>query len=379
MALNPLQQLHEFGQSPWYDNISRHLLRSGGLQALINDGIRGMTSNPTIFQKAVAESDAYDAEIRELALAGRTTTEIYEKLITDDIRDAADILRPIYEQSNGADGYISIEVSPRLAHDTQGTIDEALRLRQIIQRDNVLIKVPATPAGIPAVEYLIGQGVNVNVTLIFALDAYRAVAEAFVAGVQTLAASGKPVDRVASVASFFVSRVDSVIDKKLDALQATAGPDQQEMLHGLHAQAAIANAKLAYEVFGQIFGSAPFTTLAQQGARPQRCLWASTGTKNPAYSDVLYVETLIGPETVNTMPPQTVTAWNDHGVPRRTLDTDVAAAHQALADLERLGIRMESVTDGLLADGVRLFAESFDVLEASISAKRESMLAGSAH
>jgi transaldolase len=370
---NPLEQLLDYGQSVWYDNIARELIEDGTIQRLINEsGVRGVTSNPTIFEKAISAGSAYDNQIRELVAQGKNANEIYTELAIEDIRNVAKLFRPIYEASGGVDGYVSIEVSPTLAQDTEGTLEEARYLFQTINQPNLMIKVPATPEGMPAVTALIGDGINVNVTLIFALEAYEQVAEAYIVGLERLAASGaKPLSQVASVASFFVSRVDTLGDKLLAAkIAATTDLAQKEQLAKLQGQAAIANSKLAYEKFQQIFSTERFAALRAQGAQVQRLLWASTSTKNPAYRDVIYVEELIGPDTVNTMPPQTVVAFGDHGKVARTIDTALNEAHQAVADLEAAGISIQKVTDQLLAEGVKSFADSFTTMLAGVESKR---------
>jgi transaldolase len=373
---NPLVELLDYGQSVWYDNIARGLIKDGSIQKLIDEsGVRGVTSNPTIFEKAISAGTDYDDQIKELVTQGKNADEIFTALAIDDIRNTADIFRPVYDSSAGLDGYVSIEVSPTLAHDTAGTLTDAHYFYNAINRPNIMIKVPATPEGMPAVTELIGAGINVNVTLIFALEAYEQVAEAYIAGLEKLAASGKkPLSEVASVASFFVSRVDTLGDKLLDdKIAATSDAAQKEKLASLKGQAAIANSKLAYEKFEQIYATERFAKLKAQGARPQRMLWASTSTKNPKYRDVIYVEELIGPDTVNTMPPQTVVAFGDHGKVARTIDTGLAQAHQLIADLEAVGISIEQVTAQLLKEGVKSFADSFKNLLEGVESKRQQL------
>jgi transaldolase len=371
-----LHQLQQLGQSPWIDIVTRDFVRSGQLQQLVERGIRGLTANPTIFQKAVASSSAYDASITDLAAAGADASRIYEALIVDDIRAAADVLRPLYDQTKGADGFASIEVSPKLASDTQATIAEARMYARAINRPNVFVKVPATEAGIPAIEQLIGEGININITLIFGIEYYEQVMEAYLAGLEQLAAAGQPLDRVASVASFFVSRVDTEVDKRLDALKVAAQDDaHRRALDTLVGKAAIANARLAYQRFQTTFGSARFAALKARGARVQRPLWASTSTKNPRYRDVLYVEELIGPDTVNTMPLATVAAFEDHGRVARTIDTDVGGADAAMQTLQDVGIAIKDVTDTLQVEGVRLFTAALENLYACIEEKRATLLA----
>lgn len=366
MNTTSLHRINALGQSIWYDNIRRALIEMGDLQALIDKGVTGVTSNPTIFEKAIAGSADYDTDIRRLTNEGKSVTEIYETLATTDIASGADLLRPIYERTAGADGFISLEVSPTLAHDTPGTIAEGKRLFAALGRPNVMIKVPATPAGIPAIRALIGAGVNVNVTLIFDTAQYEAVANAYLAGLEDWASGGGDLSKVASVASFFVSRVDSSIDKLLEKVEGGAA---------LMGQAAIANAKVAYARFGELFSGASWSALAAAGARVQRPLWASTGTKNPKYSDVLYIDTLIGPDTVNTVPPATLTAILDHGVAARTIDVNVAQAHETLAQLMQLGIHIHVVAEALQTEGVASFAKSFETLMAALSEKRQRLLA----
>jgi transaldolase len=363
--MTKLHQLNQLGQSAWYDNIQRALLDSGELAAFIADGISGVTSNPSIFNKAIAGSQDYDAAMQKLAQANKSVDEIYEALALEDIGRAADLLLPVYERTAGVDGYVSLEVSPTLAHDIAQTITEAQRLFATLGRPNVMIKVPATPAGMPAIEALIASGVNVNATLIFALEQYDAVARAYVAGLEKLAASGGDLSKAASVASFFVSRVDTSVDKALEA------HPQEAHLQG---KAAIANAKIAYARYKEIFSGPRWDALAAQGARVQRPLWASTSTKNPKYPDTLYVDTLIGPDTVNTIPPHTLKAVLDHGVIALTLETGLDQARAHLARLAELGIDMDAVTQELLDQGVDAFAQAFESLLESIAAKRKQLL-----
>ncbi len=371
-----IQELHGEGQSVWYDNISRDLITSGALQKLIDMGVLGLTSNPTIFEKAISVGTAYDDQIRELVRDGKSAEEIFGELAIQDIRTAADLFRPVYDRTNGADGYVSIEVSPLLAHDTEGTLVDAHRFYEILDRPNIMIKVPATPEGIPAIEALIGEGVNVNVTLIFALEAYDDVAHAYIRGLKKLAASGKkPLSKVASVASFFVSRVDTLVDKLIgEKIAATSDEGQKKELESLLGKVAIANSKLAYEKFEQIFNGPEFEELRKQGAHPQRVLWASTSTKNPKYRDILYAEELIGPDTVDTMPPNTVDAFNDHGAVRRTLDSKYEESHDVIARLEKAGISSEKVTSQLLAEGVKSFSDSFNTLIEGVEGKRQKLV-----
>jgi transaldolase/glucose-6-phosphate isomerase len=367
--MNPLRALREQGQSPWLDYIRRGLLTSGELQRLIDeDGLMGITSNPAIFEKAITGSQDYTAAIAALETEHLDAMALYERLVSEDIRQAADMLRPVYEETQGRDGYVSLEVSPYLARDTEGTIAEARRLWQVIQRPNLMIKVPATPEGIPAIQKLISEGININVTLLFAQEVYRQVAEAYLAGLEALAAAGGDLRRVASVASFFVSRIDSLVDAKLEA-KLRAGEGDRALLESLKGKVAIANAKLAYQAYRKIFAGERWERLAAAGARPQRLLWASTSTKNPQYSDVLYVEELIGPDTVNTMPPATWEAFRDHGRVRPTLESELEAAYDTLETLAKVGISLAEVTDTLLIEAIRLFAEPFDKLLNSLDKK----------
>lgn len=373
MASNKIRDLYEkHGQSLWYDNIARDLLESGEIQALVDEGVRGLTSNPSIFQKAITSGTAYDDQIRTLAAQGKSAQEIYEALAIEDIRRAADILHPIYESSAGADGYVSLEVSPLLANDTQGTIAEAARLWRAVDRPNLMIKIPATEAGLPAIEQSLADGINVNVTLIFSRKMYARVIDAYLAGLRRRAESGGDVSRVASVASFFVSRVDTLVDELLER-KIAADPAQRERLEALKGRAAIANAKLAYQLFKQKFSGAAWEALAARGARVQRPLWASTSTKNPAYSDVLYVDNLIGPHTINTAPPETIAAFRDHGVLADTLEADVEGAQRVMEELAAIGIDMEAVTAQLLEEGIDKFAKPFRALLEAIEHKARAL------
>ena len=362
MGNNPLKELGALGQSIWLDYIRRDLMSSGGLRRLIEeDGLRGMTSNPSIFEKAIVESHDYDGDIRALALQGKGTAAVYETLSQRDVESAADEFRSLYDQTDGKDGYVSLEVNPHLADDTKGTVKEARRLWAALDRPNVFIKVPATADGLPVIQELISQGINVNVTLIFGLPRYRQVAEAYISGIEARAAQGKPVQHVASVASFFVSRIDALVDPLLEKLAAQGGP-QADLAKKVHGQVAIASAKMAYQIFKEIFGSFRFRKLAAQGARVQRPLWASTGTKNPDYSDVKYVEALIGPDTVNTAPMETLDAYRDHGKPKARLEEDVNEARWVLERLPELGIVIDHVTRQLEEEGVEKFDQPFDKL-----------------
>ena len=368
---NSLQRLQALGQSVWFDNIRRGFIRSGELQRLVDLGVSGLTSNPSIFEKAITESSDYDWALLDLALDSNSATEIFEGLAIEDIRDAADLLLPVYERTAGADGFASIEVSPRLANDTKGTVAEAQRLYATLQRPNVMIKVPATSAGIPAIRQLISDGINVNVTLIFSLDSYAEVREAYVSGLEELELAGGDPSCVSSVASFFVSRIDASVDGKLGQLIASGNRE----LEGLMGKAAIANAKMAYRDFVQTFSNDRFAALETAGARVQRPLWASTSTKNPEYSDVLYVDELIGPNTVNTLPDVTLHAFLEHGNPRRTIDRDPDEAERTMQALEDAGISMSQITGKLLEDGVKAFAASYDALIANIEDKRARLVA----
>jgi len=368
---NPILETQKLGQSIWYDNVRRGLLISGELAELIKTGVTGLTSNPTIFEKAISGSSDYDEALLALALEGKTAEEAFEAMALEDIRDVADLLRPVYDATNGVDGYASLEVSPTLAHDTDGTVAEALRLFAALDRPNVMVKVPATTEGIPAVEQLIGQGVNINVTLLFHLDAYRLVREAYTAGLEHLVKKGGDPSRVASVASFFVSRVDSAVDALIES-RLQNGESGFEHLLG---KAAIANAALAYRDFQETVSAERFASLQAKGAHVQRPLWASTGTKNPAYSDVLYIESLIGPDTVNTTPPATLISFLDHGTAKPTLEGFIEEAEQVMADLASGEISIKEVTDKLLIDGVNAFADSFNTLIANVEEKKARLLA----
>lgn len=372
--MNRLQALREQGQSVWLDYIERGMLKSGELAELVADGVAGVTSNPSIFQSAIAKSDAYTEDLQVLIDRDLSNKEIYEALAIADIQAAADIMRPVYDGANGQDGFVSLEVAPDLAYDTDATIAEARRLHAAVQRPNLMVKVPATKAGIPAIRQLIADGININVTLIFSLDRYADVKEAYLQGLEERMKAGKPVDRAASVASFFVSRVDVNIDGQLDKLSA-AHPADAIRYAALKGKAAVANAKLAYAQFEEKFAGPRWETLAAAGARVQRPLWASTSTKNPAYPDLIYVDTLIGPHTVNTMPPQTLEAFKDHGAPMRTVDQDLAGARGALAALAQAGIDMDEVTEELEADGVKKFADSFVDLLNTIDERRKELAA----
>jgi transaldolase / glucose-6-phosphate isomerase len=374
---NPLRALQEFGQSVWLDFVSRELLKSGGLKKLIDeDGLRGVTSNPSIFEKAIGHGDDYDELIAAAERAGDLDPgALFEQLAIRDIQEGADTLRPVYEQTQRRDGFISIEVSPYLAMQTQETIEEARRLWRNVGRPNLMVKVPATKPGLPAIRTLIGEGINVNITLLFSQKVYAEVAEAYISGLEDLVAKSGDPHKVASVASFFVSRIDTLVDEALDKkIAAAADPAEKQRLTGLKGKVAIANAKLAYRMYQRIFSDERWQRLAQQGAQTQRLLWASTGTKNPAYSDVLYVEELIGPDTVNTIPPATMDAFRDHGRLRNSLEEDVAGGQAVMDALAGAGISIDDITDRLVRDGVGLFADAADQLYAAVQKKRRTVL-----
>ena len=372
---NPLKQLLNYGQSMWLDYIRRDLFTTGKLTQLITeDGLRGMTSNPSIFEKAIGDSSLYDDMLHSLAARkDLNTIGIYEQIAIRDIQDAADRLRPVYEESKFRDGYVSLEVSPYLARKTQETIDEARRLWKTVKRENVMIKVPGTAEGLPAIRQLIGEGININVTLLFAQEVYEQVADAYIAGLEDLAERGGNLKKMASVASFFISRIDTLVDSKLEEkTKATTDAKQQAFLKSLLGKIAIANGKLTYQRYQKIFSGPRWQALAAKGAQTQRVLWASTSTKNPAYRDVIYVEELIGADTVNTMPPATVDAFRDHGKLRNSLTEDVPAAAKVMDDLARAGISIKEVTDKLTQDGVKLFADAFDKLLAAVEKNTQS-------
>jgi transaldolase/glucose-6-phosphate isomerase len=377
--MNPVKALENLGQAIWLDFLARGFVAKGDLQALIEtDGVKGVTSNPSIFEKAIGSSDEYDGAIAQALKNGdRPVADLFEAVAVEDIQSAADVLRPVYDTSNGGDGFVSLEVSPYLANDAKGTIAEAERLWKDVKRRNLMVKVPATPEGLPAIEHLIGEGISINITLLFSQQVYREVAEAYIAGLEKYVAKGGDPSHVASVASFFVSRIDTAVDKQLDEKIARANdPAEKERLTALKGKVAIANAKLAYQDYKRLFSGAPWEKLAARGAKPQRLLWASTGTKNKDYSDVLYVEELIGPDTVNTVPPATLDAFRDHGKPRDSLEENIEDARRVLEELEKSGISLDAITDELVVDGVKLFADAADKLYGAVAHKRATSLGG---
>lgn len=369
MKKNPLLQLEAFGQSVWLDDLRRSALDNGELQGLIRqDGVSGLTSNPSIFEKAIVDTHDYDPAIHALALQGKSIEEIYQALTVQDIQRAADLFRPIFDRLEGADGFVSLEVSPQLADDTVGTITEARKLWAAVNRPNLFIKVPATRAGLPAIQQLIGEGINVNITLLFGLPRYREVVEAYLLGLETLAAHGKSLAQVSSVASFFLSRIDVLIDPLLEKLKLEYGTAAWN-LAGIQGQVAIASAKVAYVVYKEIFGGERYLKLAQMGARTQRLLWASTGTKNPEYSDVKYIEPLIGDQTINTIPPETLNAYRDHGKPSSQLEIGVREAYHILEGLHQAGLDLDALTQELEDEGVTKFSKAFEQLMAALLEK----------
>ncbi|MFL5656359.1 MAG: transaldolase [Ktedonobacteraceae bacterium] len=372
---NPLLQLKELGQSVWYDNIDRTQLTNGQFQRLLDeDGVVGVTANPTIFDKSISSGHAYDEQINQLIKEGKSTNEIYEALIITDIQTVADVLRPIYDQTNGLDGYVSLEVSPDLAHDTDGTLSEVRRFWKMVNRPNLMIKIPGTPEGLPAIRQSLIEGININITLIFSMQTYREVAEAYISALESRLAEGKDISRIASVASFFVSRVDTLVDTLLeDKIKATSDSAEQQKLKSLEGKAAIANARLVYQDFKLIFSTPRFENLKQHGAHVQRPLWASTSTKNPAYRDVLYAEELIGPDTVDTMPLETIEKFRDHGRVRLSIEDDIPQAHAVLDALEQVGIHYDQVTQQLQDEGVKKFADSFHDLFKGIESKKKAI------
>jgi transaldolase len=375
--MNPLLELIEHGQSYWLDNLTRGKITSGELKRRVAEqGLRGVTSNPTIFEKAISKSRDYDEQIRRLVEHGASVPQIYEQVVIKDIQDACDILRPVYEDSSGVNGFVSLEVSPHLAHNAAETVAEAHRLFNTVARPNVMIKVPGTSGAVPAIEELLFGGVNVNITLLFSVESYEAVAWAYIRALERRAASNQPIKHIASVASFFLSRIDSLVDRLLtektpaEKIQAGAGPEGEKLL----GKAAVANAKLAYQRFQRILAFDRWKALEQAGARVQRMLWASTSTKNPHYRDLMYVEPLIGPHTVNTMPDETIAAFADHGVVRDTVEEGVDEARQIIENLARLDIDFGAVTEQLLAEGIAKFIEPYEALFKTLMEKRERFL-----
>ncbi|GBE36469.1 transaldolase [bacterium BMS3Bbin07] len=374
MDSSPLITLQKYGQSFWYDNISRGLLKSGELKRMIEEeGLRGVTSNPTIFHKSIQSGNDYDEQLHQLLGKEASEKDMFYALAIQDIVEACEVLMPVYEESNGLDGYVSIEVDPHLAYDTERTVTEATELAERIGKPNLMVKVPATGEGLPAVEELLYRGYNINVTLLFSVKRYKEVLNAYMKGIERRVSEGKPVDRVASVASFFVSRVDTLADKLLEEKLKMAGDDDEKArIKSLMGKAAVANAKIAYQLFKDAFSSQRFFVLMEKGAKIQRLLWGSTSTKNPAYRDVLYVEELIGPGTVNTMPDATWRAFKDHGKVNRTIDADIEAALATIQSIEELGVSIDRVTKELEDEGVRLFTESFDALLNLIAGKKRT-------
>jgi len=369
MKANPLLSIQKFGQSIWLDFIDRRMIKSGKLQKLIDeDGIRGVTSNPKIFKDAIAEGEEYENDIREMEHNNKSTEEIYQALVVDDIRRTADLFRPLYDSSDGKHGFVSLEVNPHLARDIDGTLEEARRLWFALDRPNVFIKVPATVEGLTCIQQLISEGININVTLLFGLPRYRKVAEAFIAGMEARVRKNLPLKRVASVASFFLSRIDVLVDPLLEKLIETGGA-QADQARNLQGQIAIASAKQAYQIYKEIFKNQHFRSLARQGARPQRVLWASTGTKNPDYSDVKYVEALIGAETINTLPKETMDAYRDHGNPAPRLEEDLKKAAEMFHKLRELHIDIDEQTRQLEEEGIRKFIEPYDSLMKTLEKK----------
>ena len=371
--MNPLKQLQEYGQSIWMDDIRRSIIHDGTLDTLIErDGLRGITSNPSIFQKAIAESDDYDDAIAQAVEAGQGVDEMYEALVIEDIQNAADRFRPLFDGSDGKHGWVSLEVSPHLADDTDGTIAEARRLWQRLDRPNVFIKVPGTEAGLPAITQLISEGINVNVTLLFGLPRYRRVIEAYLGGLEARANLKQPLAPVASVASFFLSRIDVKVDAMLDDIAEKESGDRAELARSLRGKVAVASAQVAYQIYKEMFSAEHYLTLESMGAQTQRALWASTSTKDPSYSDVKYVEALIGPDTVNTLPTETLDAYRDHGKPALRLEQDIEDAYACIEQLETLGIDLDQVTYELEREGVEKFVKPFDSLMQTLKDAAES-------
>src|SRR5512138_2800254 len=373
MKRNPLVELENLGQSIWMDFIRRGMISSGELRKLIEeDGVSGVTSNPSIFEKAIGESGDYDEAIRALTTQGKNADQVYQTLTVEDIQMVADLLRPTYAATRGRDGFVSLEVSPKLAYDTDGTIAEAHKLWSLVERPNVMIKVPATQPGLAAIQQLTGDGLNINITLLFGLPRYREVANAYLAGLEALEAKGADLRQVTSVASFFLSRIDVLLDPTLEQKMLAGGP-KADTAARLHGQVAIASAKVAYEIYKEIFNSERFKKLAEKGAHTQWLLWASTSTKNPAYRDTKYVEPLIGPNTINTVPIETLSAYRDHGHPMQSLDQNGSEAHQILRDLSLIGMDLDAATQQLEDEGVEKFVSALDQLMASLKQKQEAV------
>ncbi len=381
---NPWKEVERLGQSLWYDNLSRAFISGGKIAGMIEElGLRGITSNPSIFEKSITGSDEYDADIEQAIHDGLTTSEIYERLTTDDVRSAADVMRPVFDRTKGIDGYVSIEVEPRLANNTNETIEAARRLWKTVNRPNIMIKIPGTPEGIPAIKQCLSEGININITLLFGIENYTQVAHAYLDALRERKQRGEDISRIASVASFFLSRVDTNVDKKLDAKIAERN-GSGDPLRTLLGKAGVANAKLAYERYHEIFNDSPsfprrgagggeFAVLKAAGAMPQRCLWASVSTKNPNYSDVMYIEPLIGPETVTTVPDETIAAFSDHGKAADTLAANTSEAHATIEQLRNLGIDTEEVANELQIEGVKKFADAFESLASNLEKKRQSI------
>ena len=374
---NPLLQLKSYGQSVWYDTVDRAQLDNGLFKRMVDeDGIVGVTSNPTIFQKSISHGDVYDEQITQLVREGKNTSEIYEALAIRDIRTVADMMLPIYERANRQDGFVSLEVSPDLAHDTEASLAEARRFWKMVDRPNLMIKIPATPEGLPAIRQTLAEGLNINITLIFSIEDYRKVADAYISALEERNAEGKDISHIASVASFFVSRVDTLVDQLLEnKIKVASDSAEQQKLKSLEGKAAIANARLVYQDFKRIFHSPRFESLKHSGAHVQRPLWASTSTKNPAYRDVLYAEELIGPDTVDTMPLETIENFRDHGKVRMSVEDNIQQARDELAELEKIGIHYDQVTKQLQDEGVQKFADSFHELFKGIEGKKQSIQA----
>ena len=374
MTANPLQRLHELGQSIWYDYIRRDLFSSGKLERLIReDALTGMTSNPTIFQKAIAEGELYDEDIRRLGGEGLETHRVFEGLAVDDVRTAADFFRPVYDSTGGDDGFVSIEVGPHLALDTKGTIEEARRLWKECDRGNVMVKIPGTKEGVPAIRQCLEEGININITLLFSVPRYREVMEAYLAALEARAKAGKSLDRIRSVASFFVSRVDTMTDKKLDAKASGGSQRERTLAKNLRGKLGIANARIAFQAFEEIFGGSRFEGLAKKGVRRQKPLWASTSTKDPALPDLYYVEALVAPDTVDTMPPETLEAYRDHGDPKVRIHDDLAGAHSVLRGIAELGIDEKEIFRDLEDEGIRKFSDSYDSLIRTLADKQKAV------